>query len=109
MPCLQLVKAAGATVLATAGSAEKCAYATALGADAVTNNRDSDLVTWVHDHSGGHGANMVFDHVGPALWEMSLFAMASQGRLVSCGNTTGDAVAIPSLGHLFSQGLQYSS
>ena len=49
---------------------------------------------------------MVFDHVGPALWEMSLFAMASQGRLVSCGNTTGDAVAIPSLGHLFSQGLQ---
>ena len=103
---IQLAKAAGATVLATAGSAEKCAYATALGADAVTNNRDSDLVTWVHDHSGGHGANMVFDHVGQALWEMSLFAMASQGRLVSCGNTTGDAVAIPSLGHLFSQGLQ---
>ena len=103
---IQLAKAAGATVLATAGSAEKCAYASSLGADAVTNNRQSDLVSWVHDNSSGRGVNMVFDHVGPALWEMSLFAMAPRARLVSCGNTTGDAAAIPSLGHLFSQGLQ---
>ncbi len=103
---IQLAKAAGAIVLATAGSPEKCDHATALGADAVAVNRDSDLVSWVRDHSGGRGANMVFDHVGPALWETSLFAMAPQARLVSCGNTTGDSVSIPSLGHLFSQGLQ---
>ena len=35
-----------------------------------------------------------------------MFAMAPQGRLVSCGNTTGDSAVLPSLGHLFSQGLQ---
>ena len=103
---IQLAKAAGAIVLATAGSAAKCTHARALGADAVAINRDTDLVDWVRDHSGGHGANMVFDHVGPALWQTSLFAMAPQARLVSCGNTTGDSVSIPSLGHLFSQGLQ---
>ena len=103
---IQLAKAAGAKVLATASNAKKCAHATALGADAVAINRNSELVPWVHDNSNGRGANMVLDHVGPALWETSLFAMAPKARLVSCGNTTGDAVAIPSLGHLFSQGLQ---
>ena len=35
---------------------------------------------------------MVLDHVGPALWEPSLFSLAPQGRLVTCGNTTGDTL-----------------
>ena len=103
---IQLAKAAGATVLATAGSVEKCAHGTRLGADAVINNRNTDLTTWVFEHTEGEGVNMVFDHVGPALWQASMFAMAPQGRLVSCGNTTGDSTVLPSLGHLFSQGLQ---
>jgi NADPH:quinone reductase-like Zn-dependent oxidoreductase len=103
---IQLAKAAGARVLATAGSTEKCAHATMLGADAVLNNRTADITSWVYDCTEGVGANMVFDHVGPALWQASLFAMAPQGRLVSCGNTTGDSAVLPSLGHLFSQGLQ---
>jgi NADPH:quinone reductase-like Zn-dependent oxidoreductase len=54
----------------------------------------------------GQGVNMVLDHVGPALWEPSLFALAPQGRLVTCGNTTGDSVHIPSLGFLFQRGVQ---
>lgn len=103
---IQLAKAAGARVLATAGSAEKCAHGVRLGADAVVNNRDADLTAWVFEHTQGKGANMVFDHVGPALWQASMFALAPQGRLVSCGNTTGDSAVLPSLGHLFSQGLQ---
>ena len=48
---------------------------------------------------------MVFDHVGPALWAQSMFSLKPRGRLVNCGNTTGDSVTIPSLGHMFHMGI----
>ena len=44
---------------------------------------------------------MVFDHVGTALFESSLLALATHGRLVTCGNTSGDVATIPSLGFVF--------
>ena len=50
--------------------------------------------------------DLVFDHVGPALWEQSFYALKPRGRLVNCGNTTGDSVTIPSLGHLFHLGIR---
>ena len=103
---IQLARHAGATVLATAGSATKCARAAELGADATANNRSEDVAAWARSVTGGAGVDMVFDHVGPALWEASLGALAVRGRLVNCGNTTGDSVTIPSLGHVFHMGLR---
>jgi NADPH:quinone reductase-like Zn-dependent oxidoreductase len=47
----------------------------------------------------------VFDHVGPALWNASINSLKPRGRLVNCGNTTGDTVTIPSLGQLFHMGI----
>ena len=102
---IQLANAAGATVLATAGSDEKCARAIELGAAAVANNRSEDIAAWARSMTGGAGVDMVFEHVGPALWEASMFSLGVRGRLVNCGNTTGDSVTIPSLGHLFHMGL----
>lgn len=49
---------------------------------------------------------MVFDHVGPALWAQSMCALKPRGRLVNCGNTTGDTATIPSLGFMFHLGIQ---
>jgi NADPH:quinone reductase-like Zn-dependent oxidoreductase len=49
---------------------------------------------------------MVFDHVGPALWAQSMFSLRARGRLVNCGNTTGDTATIPSLGFMFHMGIQ---
>ena len=103
---IQLANAAGARVLATAGTDEKCAKAGEIGAHRTLNNRTGDLVAWVMEATEGRGADMVFDHVGPALWEASVFSMAVRGRLVNCGGTTGDTVAIPSLGHFYHMGLQ---
>jgi NADPH:quinone reductase-like Zn-dependent oxidoreductase len=103
---IQLAKHAGATVLATAGTDEKCAKALTLGADQATNNRTTDVVAWVREVTGGLGVDMVLDHVGPALWEASIFSLKPRGRLVNCGNTTGDQVTIPSLGHLFHMGIR---
>ena len=49
--------------------------------------------------------NLVFDHVGTALFGPSLFALGVKGRLVACGNSSGDSATIPSLGYLFHSGI----
>ena len=97
---------AGATVLATAGSGEKCAKALELGAQDTCNNRTIDVAAWARDMTGGAGVDLVFDHVGEALWEASLAALKPRGRLVTCGNTSGNSALIPSLGYLYSMGLK---
>lgn len=103
---IQLAKWRGATVFATAGTDAKCDKALALGADLALNNRTDDIAAWARDATDGRGVDMVFDHVGAALWAPSLFSLGVRGRLVSAGNTSGDEVSIPSLGHLFHMGLR---
>ena len=103
---IQWAKLAGATVLATAGSGEKCKRALALGADQTCNNRTTDVAAWARDKTGGTGVDLVFDHVGEALWEASLLALRARGRIVTCGATSGDSVRLPSLGHIYGMGLQ---
>jgi NADPH:quinone reductase-like Zn-dependent oxidoreductase len=102
---LHIAKWRGATVLATAGSDDKCDQARALGADAVCNNRTDDVAGFARAFTEGVGVDMVLEHVGPALFGPSLFAIKPRGRLVTCGNTTGDTATIPSLGYLFHSGI----
>ncbi len=106
MAGIQIAKHYGATVLATAGSADKCEKALELGADHVANNREVDVAGWARGVTGGAGVDLVFDHVGPALWAQSMFSLKPRGRLVNCGNTTGDTATIPSLGFMFHMGIQ---
>jgi NADPH:quinone reductase-like Zn-dependent oxidoreductase len=103
---IQLARWTGARVLATAGTDEKCDRAVKLGADAALNNRTGDVAAWAREQTDGIGVDIVFDHVGPALFEASLFSLRPRGRLVNAGNTTGDTATIPSLGHLFHMGLR---
>jgi NADPH:quinone reductase-like Zn-dependent oxidoreductase len=103
---IQLAKNAGATVFATAGTDEKCERALELGADHALNNRTGDVAGWAREVTQGAGVNMVFDHVGTALFGASLFALGIHGRLVSCGNASGDEATIPSLGYLFHSGIK---
>jgi NADPH:quinone reductase-like Zn-dependent oxidoreductase len=102
---IQLAKRAGATVFATAGTDDKCERALSIGADHVLNNRSGDVTAWVRGATNGAGVNMVFDHVGTALFGASLFSLAVKGRLVNCGNSSGDVATIPSLGYLFHMGI----
>ncbi len=103
---IQLAKDAGATVLATAGTDEKCERALALGADHTLNNRTGDVAGFAREFTQGAGVNMVFDHVGTALFGASLFGTGIGGRLVCCGNSSGDEATIPSLGYLFHSGIK---
>lgn len=102
---IQLAKHVGATVLATAGTDDKCQRALALGADHVLNNRTGDVAGWARGVTQGKGVDMVFDHVGSALFAPSLLAIGIHGRLVNCGNSSGDQATIPSLGYLFHSGI----
>ncbi len=101
---VQLARHAGATVLATAGTEAKCERALTLGADHVSVNRDVDVAAWVREVTDGAGVDLVFDHVGTALFEASVLSLAIGGRMVCAGNSSGDVATIPSLGYLFHTG-----
>ncbi len=103
---IQLALHVGATVLATAGTDEKCQQALDLGAAYAVNNRTGDVAGWAREVTSGAGVDMVFDHVGSALFGSSLFALGIGGRLVNCGNSSGDEATIPSLGYLFHSGIK---
>lgn len=103
---IQLARHHGARVIATAGSDDKCRRALEIGADHVCNNRTTDVAAFVREVTEGRGVEMVFDHVGPALFEASFFSLGLRGRFVTCGNTTGDQLTIPSIGYLYHMGIQ---
>jgi NADPH:quinone reductase-like Zn-dependent oxidoreductase len=100
---VQLARQAGARVIAVASTPDKRALAADLGADLVLST-DDDVVAAVLTATGGTGVDLVLDHVGSATWEQSLAALRIGGRLVTVGNTSGDAVAL-SLRSLFHRGV----
>jgi putative PIG3 family NAD(P)H quinone oxidoreductase len=83
--CTQLAKRAGALVVATAGSDEKCKRCLELGADAAVNYRTGDFVAAAQDATGGRGVDVVLDSIGAPYLERNLAALAIGGRLVLIG------------------------
>ncbi len=79
---IQLAKARGARVVATAGSEEKCAACRELGADVAVNYRETDFVAAVKEFSGGRGADVILDMVGGDYTQRNIRAAAEQGRIV---------------------------
>jgi NADPH2:quinone reductase len=86
---IQLGKAAGATVIATAGSDEKVAICTKLGADHAINYKTQDFVEEVKKFTGGRGADVVYDPVGGDVYDRSTKCIAFEGRIVIVGFTSG--------------------
>jgi NADPH:quinone reductase-like Zn-dependent oxidoreductase len=86
---IQIAKFFGAKVIATAGTSEKLAKATALGADHVINHKTQKIREEVRRITNKRGVGVVFEHVGTATWDDSLASLAYAGRLVTCGATTG--------------------
>jgi NADPH:quinone reductase-like Zn-dependent oxidoreductase len=86
---IQIAKFFGAKVIATAGTPEKLAKATALGADYVINHKTQKIREEVRRITNKRGVDVVFEHVGTATWDDSLASLAYAGRLVTCGATTG--------------------
>ena len=61
---IMLAKAFGATVIVTAGSAEKCAFCRSLGADVAIDYKTEDFVEAVKAATDGRGADVILDMVG---------------------------------------------
>jgi NADPH:quinone reductase-like Zn-dependent oxidoreductase len=86
---IQIAKAAGARVIATAGSEEKLAKAREWGADAEINHSTQEIAVEVKRLTDRRGVDVVFEHVGQATWEQGIRSLTPGGRLVTCGATTG--------------------
>jgi NADPH2:quinone reductase len=95
LAAIELGKALGATVIASASSLEKRDLALATGADAVL---DSRAPTWRDDVkalTGGKGVNVVVDPVGGALTELAFRSLAWGGRQVVVGFASGEIPKLP--------------
>lgn len=87
---IEIAKLAGATVITSAGSEEKIDVLRRGTADVVLHHHEPGLVEHVLEATDGHGASIVFEHIGQATWQRSLELCAPGGTVVSAGATSGD-------------------
>jgi NADPH2:quinone reductase len=86
---IQLGKAAGAHVIATAGGAAKVDLCRALGADVAVDYNTDDFVAAVKAATRGRGADVVYDPVGGDVFDKSTKCIAFEGRIIIIGFTSG--------------------
>lgn len=101
---IQIAKLTGARVIATAGSRAKLDKARELGADELIDHSQQKVADEVRRLTAKRGVDVVFEHVGVATWEQSILSLATAGRLVTCGATTGAAAQLD-LRYLFARQL----
>lgn len=94
LAALQICKARGARVWVTSSSDEKLERAKALGADETLNHAAMDVGKEVRARTGKRGVDVVIDSVGERTWAQSQGALGRGGRLVTCGGTSGPALAM---------------
>jgi putative PIG3 family NAD(P)H quinone oxidoreductase len=86
---IQLARARGSRVFATAGSAEKCAACERLGAERAINYREADFAAVVRELTGGRGVDVVLDMVGGEYFARNIETLAVEGRLVEIATLHG--------------------
>jgi NADPH2:quinone reductase len=94
MSAIQIGKAFGARVIATAGSPEKLEFSKRQGAEHVLDYKDDKWVDQVKEITGGRGADVIYDPVGGDVFDLSSKCIASEGRLLVIGFASG---RIPSI------------
>jgi NADPH:quinone reductase-like Zn-dependent oxidoreductase len=86
---IQIAKLFGTRVIATAGSDKKLEKARELGADETINYTRDDWPKEVRRLTDRQGVDVVFEHTGEATWQGSISSLKNNGRLVTCGATSG--------------------
>ena len=82
---IQFAKAMGATVVATAGGAEKCAFVKSLGADHVVDYKATDDLTAAITAVAPDGVDGYFENVGGTHFTAALNTLRRKGRIAACG------------------------
>ena len=91
---IQLMKARGHRVFATAGSPEKCRACIELGADRAIDYKTEDFVSVVKEATGGKGVDVILDMVGGDYVMRNLNSLARQGRVVNVAYQKGAKVEV---------------
>jgi NADPH2:quinone reductase len=94
LSAMQIGKALGARVIATAGGEEKLQFCLSEGAEHAIDYRNPEWVDRVREITGGRGADVIYDPVGGEVFELSTKCIASEGRLLVIGFAGG---TIPSI------------
>jgi NADPH2:quinone reductase len=89
LAAVQIGKALGARVIATAGGADKLHVALEAGADIAIDYNEEDFVERVKEFTAGRGADVIYDSVGGDVFERSLKCIAWNGRLLVIGFAGG--------------------
>ena len=92
---IEVGKAMGAKVIASAGGADKLAAAKAVGADHLIDYRTEDLRTKVLELTDGRGADVIYDPVGGDAFAASMRCVAPEGRIIPMGFASGVIPQIP--------------
>ena len=91
---IQLAKALGAHVIATAGSDAKCEACRGLGADVTVNYATNDFVEVCREATGGRGVDVILDMVGGDYVERNIKCAAEDGRIVNIAYQKGSKVSL---------------
>lgn len=95
LTAIEVGKAMGAVVIASAGGADKLKAAQEAGADHLIDYRTEDLRTKVLELTGGRGADVIYDPVGGSAFDASLRCVAPEGRIIPMGFASGTVPQIP--------------
>lgn len=91
---IQIARLHGARVIATASSRPKLDKARELGAHDVIDHATEDVAARARALTNKKGVDVVVEHVGGRVFEAGVAALAKDGRLVTCGATTGSKVTL---------------
>ncbi|MFE9500719.1 zinc-binding alcohol dehydrogenase family protein [Streptomyces collinus] len=105
MAVVQIAGMIGARTVVAGRDADHLTRMKSLGADAVVDSTEEDVVQAVSNVTGGRGVDVVVDHVGGATFATSVRAVARGGRVVVAGNVSGDGARIGSLSELHHKGI----
>ena len=94
---VQIARAAGARVIATASSEEKLLRVSGLGAEVLINYATQDFLDEVKKQTDGRGVDLVLESVGGEVFEKSLRCLRPMGRLVTYGTSGGKEGALRTL------------
>jgi len=86
---IQVGRALGARVIATAGGADRVAFCRGLGAEHVIDRRREDIARAVLDATEGRGADAIFDPVGGEAFDAATRCIAHEGRILAVGFASG--------------------
>ncbi|HEU5264158.1 MAG TPA: zinc-binding dehydrogenase [Gaiellaceae bacterium] len=89
---VQVAKYTGAFVIGTSSRDDKLAKAAELGLDVGINYTRQDVAEEAMRVTGGHGVDVVYEHVGGELFQKGLDSLAKDGRMVICGGHGGEVV-----------------